>query len=385
MRIHPGRKALVRLLALALALGATQAQAQVQRVTIAGLAELSGPGATAGTNFDNGVKLAVREINATGGFGGRQVDYSTSDTQTNPGIAKALAQRAVDQNAYLVIGPVFSGSILVSMTETRRAEVPNFIGGEAAAITQQGNPFVFRSSFTQADAMPKVARYLQDSVKAKSVAIVYVNNDFGKGGRDAIVRELEKRGIKVAADISTDPGQVDFSGPVLRAKQSNADALFVYSNEEESARALRELRKQGFDKPIVGESTLTNEKVIELAGGAAEGVVAHVGLTADAPNATVQAFVKKYEAEYKARPDHNAMKGYTAMHVARAVQDKLGKFDRKAFASAMRGARIAAKEYSGVLFDVRFDDKGDLDRESFIIKVVNGRSQVVETLQPAWR
>jgi len=188
---------------------------------------------------------------------------------------------------------------------------------------------------------------------------------------------------KIAADISTDPGQVDFSGPVLKVKQSNADALFIYTNEEESARALRELRKQGYDKPIVGESTLTNEKVVELAGDAANGVVAHVGLTADAPNPTVQAFLKKYEAEYKSRPDHNAMKGYTGMWAAKAVQDKVGKLDQKAFAKVMHGATISAKDYPGVLFDVRYDAKGDLDRESFIVKVVNGRSQVIETLKPA--
>jgi branched-chain amino acid transport system substrate-binding protein len=188
----------------------------------------------------------------------------------------------------------------------------------------------------------------------------------------------------VVADISTDVPQVDFSGPVLRAKQSNADVLFVYLHEEASARALRELRKQAYDKPIVGETTLANEKVVELAGEAANGVVAHVGLTADAPNATVQAFAKKYEAEYKMRPDHNAMKGYLGAWSVKAAQDKLGRFDQKAFPTALHGAQFSAKDYPGLLFDVRYDDKGDLDRESFIVKIVNGRSQVVETLRPAW-
>src|SRR5512132_2166962 len=139
-----------RQLALMAAVAAAPALAMAQAVPIVGLVELSGVGATAGTNFDNGVKLAVREINAAGGLGGRTIEYSAFDTQTNPGVAKALAQKAIDQNAYVVIGPVFSGSILVSMNETRRAEVPNVIGGEAAAITQQGNPYVFRCSFTQA-------------------------------------------------------------------------------------------------------------------------------------------------------------------------------------------------------------------------------------------
>ena len=373
----------LRKIVIGFAFAAASFVTAAQTVPIVGLVEQSGAGATAGTNFDNGVKLAVKEINAAGGLAGGKIAYTSYDTQTNPSIAKALAQRAIDEKAYVVIGPVFSGSILVSMSETRRAEVPNIIGGEAAAITQQGNMYVFRTSFTQASAMPKVARYIQETVKAKSVAVVYVNNDFGKGGRDVIVKALEGRGIKVVADISTDPGQVDFSGPVLKVKQSNADALFVYTNEEESARALRELRKQGYDKPIIGESTLTNEKVIELAGDAANGIVAHVGLTADAPNPTVQAFVKKYEAEYKTRPDHNAMKGYTGMHAIKAIQDKVGKLDQKAFAKAMHGASISTAQYPGVLFDVRYDDKGDLDRESFIVRIVNGRSEVVQTLKPA--
>jgi branched-chain amino acid transport system substrate-binding protein len=356
--------------------------AQQGPVTIVGLMELSGTGATAGTNFDNGVKLAVKEINAAGGILGRKIEYTTMDTQSAPQTAKALAQKAVDQSAYVVMGPVFSGSFIVSMAETKRAEIPNFTGGEAANITQQGNPYVFRTSFTQSTAMPKLARYIKDTVKAQSVAMIWVNNDFGKGGRDSMAKALEAQGIKVAADISTDPGQVDFSAAVLKAKQSNADALFVYTNEEESARALRELKKQGYDKPIIGETTLTGQKVIELAGDAANGAVAHVGLTVDAPQPAIKAFDDKFQKEYKYKSDHNGMKGYSGMYVVKAVTEKLGKFDGKAFAKAMHGATIRVKDVPGVLLDVHFDDNGDLDRESFLVKVVGGKQVVTATLPP---
>ena len=229
--------------------GLAQAQTTVK---IAGIYELSGAGASAGTNFKNGVVLAVKEINEAGGILGKKIEHSVSDTQSNPGVAKGLTTKAIDEDVFAVFGPVFSGSIMVSMAETRRAEVPNFTGGEASAITKQGNPYVFRTSFTQDTAMPKVARYIANGLKAKTVALIYVNNDFGKGGRDAIIKALDSLGVKVVADISTDSGQVDFSAPVLKAKQANADAIFVYTNEEESARALRELRKQGVNKPIVG-------------------------------------------------------------------------------------------------------------------------------------
>jgi branched-chain amino acid transport system substrate-binding protein len=356
--------------------------AAVAQVPVVGLVELSGGGASVGTNFNNGVKLAVKEINAAGGLAGKKIDYSSHDTQTNAGIAKALAAKAIDQGAYVVMGPVFSGSIVVSMQETRKAEIANVVGGEAASITQQGNPYVFRTSFTQAAAMPKVAKYMKDTVKAKKVAVIYANTDFGKGGRDVILPEFKANGIEVVADISTDQGQLDFSGPVLKAKQSGADSLFVYMHEEESARLLRELRKQGYDKPIIGETTIANEKVLELAGDAANGVIAHVGLTADAPNPNVQAFAKKFQAEYGYKPDHNAMKGYVGMWVVKALTDKTGKLDTKALAAAFKGASISAKDYPGVLMDTKYDQKGDLDRESFFVKVEKGKSQVFYTFKP---
>jgi branched-chain amino acid transport system substrate-binding protein len=268
------------------------------------------------------------------------------------------------------------------MAETKRAEIPNFTGGEAAAITQQGNPYIFRTSFTQSTAMPKIANYIKDSVKAKTVDLIWVNNDFGKGGRDLIMKSLEARGIKIAADISTDPGQIDFSGAVLKVKQSNADALFAYTNEEESARLLRELRKQGYAKPVIGETVLTSQKVIELAGEAANGAIAHVGLTADAPLPAFRAYDAKFQREFKSKSDHNGVKGYTGMYVVKAVTEKIGKFDQKAFAKAMHGAKLTAKEYPGVMMDVSFDQNGDIDRESFLTKVVDGKQVVTETLPP---
>jgi branched-chain amino acid transport system substrate-binding protein len=356
--------------------------ASAQNVKIIGLVELTGTGTTSGTNFDNGIKLAVKEINAAGGILGKKIDYVSYDTQSNPGVAKGLTDKAVDEGAYVVMGPVFSGSIMVSMASTKRAEIPNFTGGEAAAITQQGNPYVFRTSFTQSTAMPKIANYIRDKVKAKTVDVVYVNNDFGKGGRDLIIKSLEARGIKIGADISSEPGQVDFSSVVVKAKQSNADALFAYTNEEESARLLRELKKQGYKKPVIGETVLTSQKVIELAGDAANGAIAHVGLTADAPQAGVKKFDAAFQKEYNSRSDHNGLKGYIGMYTIKAVTEKIGKFDSKAFAAAMKNISLSAKANPGLLLDISYDENGDLDRESYLTTVVNGKQVVSEILPP---
>ncbi len=199
-----------------------------QTIKIANIVELSGPGTTAGTLFKNGVELAVKEINENGGILGKKLESYTVDTQTNPGIAKGLTQKAVDDGVSAIFGPVYSGSIMVSMAESKRGEIANFTGGEAAAITEQGNPYVFRTAFGQATSFPKLAKYI--NTKAKTLAVIYVNNDFGKGGRDTLAKLLDNGPTKIVADISTDAGQVDFSAAVLKAKQSNAEAIFAYTN-----------------------------------------------------------------------------------------------------------------------------------------------------------
>ena len=351
-------------------------------VKVAAIVELSGGGATAGTNFKNGVAMAVKEVNAAGGILGKQIELITTDTTTNPGVALGLTKKAIDQDVFAIFGPVYSGSIIVSMKESEKAQIPNWTGGEAANITTQGNPYIFRTSFTQATAMPKVAKYINQQAKVKNLAIIYVNNDFGKGGLEMIKKALAPTDTKIAVDVSTDAGQVDFSAAVLKAKQSSADAVFVYLNEDESARILKELRKQGWTKPIIGETTLTGQKVIDLAGEAANGAIAHVGLTVDAPGAEMLKFKAKFYQDYKYISDHNGIKGYTGIYSLKAAVEKVGKFDRAAVAKAMKGLSISAAKYPGVLLDVNFDDKGDLDRASYLVQVKNGKQEVIEVLPP---
>ena len=369
------RFTLKSLVACAILAGSSAGFAQ-DTIKIANIVEMSGPGTTSGVMFKNGVEMAIKEINAAGGILGKKITYTSEDTQSNPGVAKGLAQKAVDNNVFAIFGPVYSGSIMVSMAESKRGEVPNFTGGEAASITQQGNPYVFRTSFGQSVSFPKVARYL--TAKSKKLAVLYVNNDFGKGGQATIKQLLANSGTQIVTEISTEAGQVDFSAAVIQAKQSGADALFAYTNEEESARLLRELRKQGWNKPVIGETVLTSAKVVELAGEAANGALAHVGLTVEAPQ--LQAWGKKYQAQFNSVSDHNGVKGYTGMYVLKAAIEKAGKLDRKAAAAAIRNSCFSAKQHPGVLMDVCFDGNGDIDRESFMTEIRGGKTVVAEVL-----
>ena len=356
------------------------APASAQTVRIANVVELTGGGATVGNNWKDAVTMAFEEINAAGGILGNKVELQNYDTQTNAQTSRAMVQKALDQDVFVVLGPIYSSSTKVNMILTQRAKVPQIVGSEAPFITEMGNPYIFRTSFGAAQSMPKLAAYLKDGVGAKSVAVIWVNDDFGKGGKDSVLKEMEKLGISAATDISTEVGQADFASDVIKIKNSGADAIFAYLHEEESARLLKEIRKQGVDMPIIGETTLMNQKVIDLAGDAANGAKGHVGLSADAPIPAVQAFAKKFQSRYGYKPDHNGIKGYIAAYTVKHVAQKIGKFDRAAFARTLHGLTISPKDEPGILMEVSWDDKGDVDRESFLVEVVGGKQKIREVL-----
>ena len=359
---------------------AGSAAAQSGPVKFAFIGELSGAGAVSSTNFRDGALMAIDEINAKVGILGRKIELKQYDTQTNPGTARSQMQKAIDEDPYVILGPIFSGIVKVSMMLAQQAEIPQIMGGEARDLTQQGNDYLFRTSFGQQASMPKIANYMRDTVKAKTVAVVWVNNDFGKGGRDNFTKEMNSRNIKIVADISTESGQADFAADVVKAKAANPDAIFVYTNEEESARFLREARKQGITVPLIGETTLLGQKVIDLAGEAANGARGHVGLSADIPVPAVQEFKNKFNARFKYVPDHNGIKGYTGVYAAAYATTKLGKFDRKALAKSLHGMTITPKDEPGILIETTWDAKGDIDRISYIAEVVNGKQTITSEL-----
>jgi branched-chain amino acid transport system substrate-binding protein len=357
--------------------GAALAQDSIK---IPNIGELSGAGATVGTNFKNGAEMAVAEINAAGGILGKKIVLDNADTGSDPGKARAAIQRALDDKPIAIFGPGYSGSVKATMGLTAEAGVPQIMGGEAGDLTAQGSKYIFRTSFGQNVSMPKLANYMRDEVKAKSVAVIYVNNDFGKGGRNAIMKEFETRGIKPATDLSTEAGQADFAADVIKIKGSGADAVFVYLNEEESARFLREAKKQGLTIPLIGETTLLGQKVIDLAGDAANGVRGHVGLTVDAPIPAMQEFGKKFQAKYNYVPDHNGVKGYIAPYMLKAAAEKAGKLEPKAIADALRGLTISPDKNPGILIEATWDQTGEIDRVSFLAEVKDGKQVITKVL-----
>lgn len=367
-------------LTLSAAVALAVSTAATADVRIASVAELSGAGAAAGAVWHDGLKMAYEEINAAGGILGEKVDLVAYDSQTNPQNSRAMVQKAIDEGAYVLMGTVYSSSTVVNMLVAQQNGVPQITGSESPTITAKGNPYIFRTAFGAQKGMPKIGAYLKDGLGVKNIAVIWANTEFGKGGHDAFVKVAGNSGINVAVDLPTEQAQVDFAADVAKIKSSGVDAVFAYMTEEESARFLIEAAKQGLNMPIAGDTVLISQKVIDLAGGAADGAFGHVGLTAEAPVPAIQEMAAKFEAKYGYGADHNAIKGYLGAYTVKYVTEMIGEFDQEKFADKMHGLCLDAATYPGVLMDVCWDDSGEMSRGSFLVEVVDGKQKITKVL-----
>jgi branched-chain amino acid transport system substrate-binding protein len=231
-------------------------------------------------------------------------------------------------------------------------------------------------------SVQKVANWITDVLKTKKMAILWVNNEFGRSGKDALKKVLTPKGVEIVIDLAAELGQSSFTGELARVKSSGADTLFVYMNEEESGKVLPQIREMGIDKQmkIIGETTILTEDTLRLAKDAANGVQGHVGLSPAA--APLKPVTDKYFAKYKEYPDHNFYKGYISMYVLKAAVEDNKSFDQQKFRDRMKNRVFCRKDYPGILMDVYYDGKGDIDRQTFLIKIENQKQTMSGILQP---
>jgi branched-chain amino acid transport system substrate-binding protein len=364
--------------ALSLAVAATAGAQGVAKLPI--VAEITGGGASVGAMWRDAVNLAVEDINRKGGILGMRLETSVQDTQTDPPTSVAVMRRVLSDKPFAIFGTVYSSSTVANMDIARQAGIPQFTGSESVIITQKGNDNIFLTSFGQDVGMAKMVRWLLDDLKAEKIALVWVNNAFGKGGRDMFVQFMKDRGKAPVVDIATEVQQADFTPELTKVRASGATHVMVYNHEEENARFMIQLRKMALTVEPVGETTLCAQTTITPGGDAVNGAKCHVGLTAGATQPLMVDFNRRFQEKYNRVPDHNAYKGYIGVHMLKAAVGRVGAWDQAKVRACLHNNVFTVAEEPGLLMDVYVNDKGSVDRESFIVEVKGQKSVVAKTV-----
>ncbi len=348
-------------------------------VKLAIVAEITGGGAPSGTMWRDGVILAVEDINKKGGILGRRLETFVMDTQSDPPTSVAVIRRAINERPFAIMGTVYSSSTVANMEIARQAGIPQISGSESVLVVQKGNPNIFLTSFSQQVGFAKLVRWVVEDLKADRIALIYVNNAFGRGGRDTFLKFLKDRGRSVVADISTEAQQADFTAELTQVRASGATHLMIYSHEEENARITIQMRKLGLAVEPVGDN-LCAQTTIDAGGEAMNGARCHVPMTALSPVPSMMDMGRRFQERFGRVSDHNGFKGYIGAHLIKAAVERVGAFDQAKVRDCLHNNLFTAAEEPGLLMDTFVDEKGDADRGSFIVEVKNQKSQVAKVL-----
>jgi branched-chain amino acid transport system substrate-binding protein len=265
MKFHVSK--LTALAALAAALSLPGAAALAQTIKIGWLSSLTGPLSSAAVAENQGVQLAVEELNAAGGILGRQIELLTRDTAGDPTKAVNFAQQlAFSDKVDFVIGPVNSGEGLATTPILSRAGVPNIVIGSIDTLTDPKKyPRAFRVINTNTQWISTANEYALQALKRKKVAVIGDTTGYGTSSAKTAQQLLDKAGVKPVYSVLLDPNKTDLTDEMTKAREAGADVVMPWSAATGLlARLLNARGNMGWDVPVVGHPALMASQIRAL-------------------------------------------------------------------------------------------------------------------------
>jgi branched-chain amino acid transport system substrate-binding protein len=254
-------------LALGAALLAAASVTWAQPIKVGWLSSLTGPLSSAALAENQGVQLAVEEINKAGGILGRPIELLTRDTAGDPTKAVNFAQQlAFSDKVQFVIGPVNSGEGLAATPIIARAGVPNLvIGAIDELIDPVKYPRAFRVINTNRQWISTANDYALKVLKKSKVAVIADTSGYGTASAKTAIELLEKAGVKPVYSVLIDPNKTDLSDEMAKARAAGADIVMPWSAATGLlGRLLNARGEMGWNVPVVGHPSLMAAQIRKL-------------------------------------------------------------------------------------------------------------------------
>ena len=327
--------AVVPFLLLAPAAGAAD------KIKIGFISTLSGPSAAIGVDIRDAFNLAIK-LNG-GKLGGLPVAMEIGDDQFKPEVGKQLAEKYVRLDKVdILTGIVFSNIMLAAVPEAFNAKIP-YVSPNAAPSPLAGkqcNPWFFAASWPN-DAFHEAAGKHATDKGYKSTYLIAPNYQAGKDSLAGFKRFYKGR---IADEVYTKLGQLDYSAELAQVRAAKPDALYIFLPGGMGINFIKQFVGAGLSKDIqlITPGFGSDQDVIRGVGDPMLGIFDTSHWALDLDNPTNRKFVAEFEREYKRLPAVFAAQGYdTALMIDAAVKSLKGKIeDKEALRKALKTAKF---------------------------------------------
>jgi branched-chain amino acid transport system substrate-binding protein len=316
---------------------------------------LTGPNSPQlGINIADGVQLAINQYNASGKS--PKVQYVAYDSQGDPSLAPAQAQKVISDGTVAVVGPAFSGESKAVDPIFEQAKIVN-ITPSATNATLQLNGWKYWHRIVATDDFqgPAEVNWLTKKLGAKKVGVIDDKTDYGKGLADTVRQGLTTAGVTVVSD-SIDPKGSDFSSTVNKMHSAGVDGIFYGGYYADLTRLMQQLRSGGVTAPIVSDDGAADNKLLAPPEDKETNVYTTCACLIATADPSAASFVTAYKAAFNADPGTYSTEGFDAANV---ILDAIGKGNTT---STAIDAYINNPSYSftGLSKTITFDSKGEV-------------------------
>ncbi|MCW5322596.1 branched-chain amino acid ABC transporter substrate-binding protein [Verminephrobacter aporrectodeae subsp. tuberculatae] len=347
-------------LALAALLSAA-ANAQELLVKIGHTGPLSGPNAFAGRDNENGVRLAIEELNAkkimvTGKT--LKFELLSEDDQCDARTGVSVAQKLIDSGVRFVMGPYCSGvAIPASRVYSEGGAMLSTVATNPK-VTENGYKNLFRITAGDSQIGSNMAIYVAKVLKLSKVAVIDDRTAYGQGVAEQFTKEAQKQGLTVVGQEFTSDKSTDFMAILTSLKAKQPQAIFFGGYAPQAAPMARQMKQLGLPAKLIGGDTLCSAEIGKLGGDAVNDTVicAQGGSMLD-KLANGPSFKAKYKARFNQDPDIYAASFYDQMLF---IGDSMQKI--QSIEPAKVGAKMYQSSYQGVATTYGYDDKGNLQQ-----------------------
>ncbi len=331
---------------------------EAKEIMIGAILALTGDSGKYGESSKRGIDLGIEEINNAGGILGRSLRIIYEDSEADPKKAVAAFQKLVNiHKITAIIGPMTSSSTLAVAPIAEQHEVVVLTPTASAPSITNAGDYIFRNVASDMFEGTIMARFAFSDLNLTKIAILYINNDFGLGLRDAFSAEFIKLGGIVTIMESFEQNATDFRTQITKISQFAPEGIYIVGYNE-MGRIVKQVGEFGIKAQILSFSMFEDPGILEIASSAANGTIfTSQSFSPNIKEEGTTVFFDKYKEKYGVFPDIFAGLAYDAVRILALAIERGGLNSIE-----IKDSLYNITNFPGITGETSFDKYGDVEK-----------------------
>ena len=276
---------------------------------------LSGNDGPLGDYSKKGVELAVEEQNSKGGILGKKIELSIQDSESKPEKGLTIAKNMIESDKPFAIYSIISGVTLAIKPETEK----NSTILMAAVGTDkflEGGKYTFRNFFAATSVANQLTKFIKDSMNVKSLCLFYVDNEYGKSVRDAVLKSSVEHGLKMGFSETFDAKALDYKSQIAVKVNKNIECIYIAGVGKSLGTMIKQIRESGYSGKIVGDPLIPFPDVTNSGGESLKGIkYLDFAFESNSANINTSSFVNAFKKKYNEEPKNFSVISYEGINL----------------------------------------------------------------------